>query len=85
MMTTGYKYLELLIKSESGRRAIKILPQLSQAKDLDEFLLVRRSIKSIFLYICMYLRGSIYLPIYLSLCLSINLSIYVAFYILRVY
>ena len=41
MMTSGYKYLEMFMKSESGRRAITILPKLTQAKDLDAFLVVR--------------------------------------------
>lgn len=40
MMTSGYKYLEMFMKSESGRRAITILPKLTQAKDLDAFLVL---------------------------------------------
>lgn len=37
-MSTGYYYLEMFVKSESGRRLAKVLPKLAATKDMESFL-----------------------------------------------
>ena len=53
--SSGYKYLEMFVKSESGRRLTKILPKLLHTKDMEAFLKVSFKFDKVPLFINLHI------------------------------